>query len=527
MLRGMPIKWKITFLSFGIVLFSLMMGEIMFVGNSLRLYNDELGQRLLVTARTVAQVPTIIEQLSQPQKTISINNIVERIRVINNVDYIAVMDMNRKIYTSPLAQDIGTQSQGTDEAPAFVEHTYISKAKGDLGISLRAFVPVMNRDNNTQVGVVLVGDVLPSVWTVVWGIRNQVFITLFLSLFFGVWGSWLVARHIKKQMLELEPHEISRMLLERTATFHAMHEGIISIDNADKITIFNDKAKRMLKIDQDVIGKPIRAAVPDEQLADILQRNHVLVNEEVRIGTDVLLYTRVPIMLNEQIVGAILIFQDRTEVTKLAEELTGVRAFVDALRVQNHEFMNKLHTIGGLIQLDHKEKVLEYVFQITEQKEELTRFLNSKIHNDQLVGLLLAKINRGRELGIDVVVDRNSKIDRFPEGLDQHDFVALLGNFLENAFEAVKYEAEKEIFLSIDQTAHALSILVEDTGCGMREDEQAQMFEKGFTTKDGVARGYGLYLVKSIVDKGRGQIEVHSELGRGTTLVLTFPLTSP
>ncbi len=52
-----------------------------------------------------------------------------------------------------------------------------------------------------------------------------------------------------------------------------------------------------------------------------------------------------------KLLGAVAMFKDRTEVKKLAEELTGVKAFVQALRVQTHEHKNKLHTIAGLLQL--------------------------------------------------------------------------------------------------------------------------------------------------------------------------------
>jgi two-component system, CitB family, sensor histidine kinase DctS len=523
-IRGIPIKWKIILLTFGIVLYSLLIGEITYIGNIIRQNEQELSQSLLVTARTVAQMPAITEQLSDSKQKGSMNNLVERIRAINNVDYIVVMDMNRKIYTDPLDEKIGTFSKSADEAPAFVEHTYTSKAKGDLGTALRAFVPVMDETNNTQVGVVLVGKVLPSLWDVLLSMHNQIFITLSLSLLFGVLGSWQLAKHIKKQMLELEPYEISKLLLERTATFHAMHEGIISIDNDDRITVFNDKAMHLLKIGTDVIGRPIRDVVPDERLAEILESNQTVYNQELQVGTDVILYDRVPIRLNEQIAGAVMIFQDRTEVAKLAEELTGVRAFVDALRVQNHEFMNKLHTIAGLIQLDNKEKVLKHILEISEEREELTRFLSSRILDDHLAGLLLAKINRGKELGVDVKIDRNSKMNRFPEILDHHDLVALIGNLIENGFDAVRFKEEKEIFVSIDQDSDTLSILVEDNGCGISEDVQGRIFEKGFTTKPGVARGYGMYLVKSIVDKGQGHIAVDSQDGHGTSFVISFPM---
>ena len=124
------------------------------------------------------------------------------------------------------------------------------------------------------------------------------------------------------------------------------------------ITIFNHKAKEILGIEGDVIGKKIVDVLPDTHLLEILEINRPIYNKDLHVRNLVIVSNRIPIKVEGKTVGAIAIFQDRTEVTKLAEELTGVKAFVSALRVQNHEHMNKLHTIAGLIQLGKKEKAL-------------------------------------------------------------------------------------------------------------------------------------------------------------------------
>ena len=99
---------------------------------------------------------------------------------------------------------------------------------------------------------------LPTLPEIVANFKTEIQYILLLTLLFGVCGSWMMAKHIKKETFELEPHEISRMLTERTAAFNAMHEGVIAIDNNKIITIFNEKAKQMLNISGDVIGKDIR-----------------------------------------------------------------------------------------------------------------------------------------------------------------------------------------------------------------------------------------------------------------------------
>ncbi|MDQ0919117.1 two-component system sensor histidine kinase DctS [Paenibacillus sp. V4I5] len=523
-IKGLRMNWKITILSFGIVLFAICIGGINLIGRVIHLQEQELGQRLLVTARTVTQLPSILSGLTEQSRRQEINPITERLRIINDVDYIVVMDMNGIRWSHPSSSRIGELSQGEDEHSAFAEHTYLSRAKGEQGTALRAFVPVMN-EQHEQIGVVLVGKLVPGLTGIILDMRGQIYVTVLLSLLFGILGSWMLSRHIKEQMFRLEPVEIAQLLVERTATFNAMHEGVIAIDSKEYVTVFNDKAKKMLQIEGDVLGRPIREVLPDTRLPEILQLNHAIYNQELHIGPADILSNRVPIKVGHQTVGAVAIFQDRSEVTKIAEELTGVRAFVDALRVQNHEYMNKLHTIGGLIQLDHKQKALDYLFETMEAQSELSSFVSSKIANESAAGLLLGKISRGRELGIDVRLDRASRLVRFPENMDQHDIVVILGNLIENAFDALKEkDGKKEIFISIEQDDDLLSILVEDNGKGMGEETKQRLFERGFSTNADEGRGIGLYLIHNIVNKCGAHLEVESTVGVGTSFILTFPM---
>jgi two-component system, CitB family, sensor histidine kinase DctS len=523
----LPIQIKFTILATGIVIFSILIGGIIQFGNFQQMKENELRKRVMITARTVAQLPEVKEHLSIKQGWSELNPMIERIRIINHVDYIVVLDESRTRYSHPVETMLGTKSKGKDEGPAFAEHTYISKAKGELGVAIRSFVPILN-DKREQIGVVIVGSLLPTFYETIYGIKNEIAIVFFLTLLFGAFGSWLLASHIKEQMFRLEPHEIVRILVERTATFHAMHEGVIAIDNQENITVFNDKAKKMLGIEGDVVGKQIREVIPDTRLPEMLQLEKPIHNQEIQVNQTNIMSNRVPIKVNGETVGAVAIFQDRTEVREMAEELTGVKAFVEALRVQNHEHMNKLHTIAGLIQLGNEEKALNYVFQVTEEQEELTNFLNKIINNDNLAGLLLSKVRRGRELGIKVSIDPNSRLKRFPNNLDHNDFVLILGNLIENAFtalEKVDYE-DKRIDVSIEQNDEVCEILVEDNGCGISEEDIEHIFRKGFTTNDIKGNGLGLYLVQSIVKKGEGEIEVTSKLNEGTSLLITFPMNS-
>ncbi|WP_221567995.1 sensor histidine kinase [Alkalihalobacillus sp. TS-13] len=524
-LQRLPIRWKITILSFGIVLFSLLIGGIILTGNIYEMKERDLSHRSLLTARTVANLPEVQSGVTESRGWIEINPIVERLRTINNADYIVVLDMNRIRYSHPNEDMIGTVSSGKDEGPAFAEHSYTSKAEGELGTAVRAFVPIMN-EQKEQIGTVVVGIIQPTLWEVLGELKHQMAVIAVLTLLFGIIGSWLLARHLKQETFQLEPYEIVRLLKERTATLQAMNEGIIAIDRDGGITVFNDKAKKILNLEEEVAGVHIDEIIPESKLNEVLSDGKSMYREEIRINEKIIMSSRVPILVDGEIVGAVEVFQDRTEVTSMAEELTGVKAFVDALRVQNHEHMNRLHTIAGLIQLNENDKALDFLFENQEEQQTLTKFLSKQVKDESIAGLLLSKISRAKELDIELTISPESCLKSFPGLLDRHDFVLVLGNLIENAFDAFTgiERDTKLVEVHLSQSDDQLYLSVEDNGKGMTDEAQASMFTKGYTTKGNNGSGIGLYLVKNVIEKGEGSARVKSIHGEGTSVELIFPM---
>lgn len=515
-------------LTFFIIVFSFLVAGIFVIGNILSTKEKELGNQAMLVARTVAKLPEVQNELLSDQKpkdqSKKMNETIEGIRIINKADYIVVLNMEHIRLSHPVKSLIGKKSETSDENAAFAEHYYLSKAKGEVGTTIRAFVPIMD-NNHQQIGVVIVGYSLPSIIEILYGIRKEILVATLLSLLFGAWGAWILGRNMKKQMFDLEPHEIAKMYTERTETFNAMHEGIITIDNDFTVTIFNTKAKQILGVTEDnLIGKKIYDILPDTRLPEILDYNIPIYNKELLINQHTILSNRVPIEVDGKTVGAIAIFQDRTEVKKLAEELTGVKEFVQALRIQNHEHKNKIHTIAGLLQLGHYKQALNYIEEVKDRQEEIANFLNDRIKNQNISGLLLSKINHGKELGISVEIDMNSQLTYLPEQLDFNDFVVIIGNLIENAFDALQLakKDEKKVMISIDQDDETLSILVEDNGVGMSQEVIERIFDNGYTTKRNENHGIGLYLIQDIVKKLDGTIDVASTPGEGTSIYVTF-----
>lgn len=527
-IRKLSMNSKIMFLTFFIIAFSFIIAGAFVLGSMMKEKEEEIGQRAMLVARTVANLPelkVLLQKENFNEASKNINEMVDDIRTINRAEYIVVMDMNRIKYSHPSKNQIGLKSKSTDLNAAFAEHYYLSKAKGEKGFMIRAFVPIM--DQNTQIGVTVVGYSLPTFSDLFKEYSSAMMITFALSILFSALGAKTLGMHIKKQMFGLEPDEIATMYVERTETFNSMHDGIIAINQDLMITIFNQKACEILGVNLEpskCIGKRIDEVLPDTRLPEIVYSEKPVYDQEIFVNNHSILSNRIPIFVDGKIVGAVAVFKDLTAFKKMAEELTGVKAYVQALRVQTHEYKNKLHTIAGLLHLGHSKQALEYLSQVSSEHDTVTKFLNERIYNENISGLLLGKIIRGKELGITVTIDKESRFTKIPEKLDYHDFVLLLGNLIENAFDSLimSNKEDKQIHLSIDDRDDVLAIEVSDNGIGMTKEIQSQIFERGFSTKEKENRGIGLYLIQQIMIKGNGTIEVYSEPNKGTTFLITF-----
>ncbi|MEN9578198.1 MAG: hypothetical protein RJA70_1207 [Pseudomonadota bacterium] len=113
------------------------------------------------------------------------------------------------------------------------------------------------------------------------------------------------------------------------------------------------------------------------------------------------------------------------------------------------------------------------------------------------------------------------QVQCYPNQLNQ-----VFMNLLVNSTQAI--QGEGTITITTRQVGEQVEILFQDTGCGISRDAQDRIFDPGFTTKGvGVGTGLGLSIVHQIVDDHGGEIEVSSELGRGSTFLLRLPLTLP
>jgi PAS domain S-box-containing protein len=101
-----------------------------------------------------------------------------------------------------------------------------------------------------------------------------------------------------------------------------------------------------------------------------------------------------------------------------------------------------------------------------------------------------------------------------------------LTNLIFNAVDAIvaKGETEGTITIRTGRRNGFVFLEVTDTGIGMDEETKRRCMEPFFTTKGEKGSGLGLMMVYGTMQRHEGQIEIESELGKGTTFRLLFPL---
>lgn len=108
----------------------------------------------------------------------------------------------------------------------------------------------------------------------------------------------------------------------------SIHEGLIAVDEAGRVTIFNPAAEKIMGIPAaEALGRPVEEVIPNTRLHLVLQTGQAELDQMQEIGNTTILTNRVPVR-NErgEITGAVAVFRDISEVKRLAEEITALRA---------------------------------------------------------------------------------------------------------------------------------------------------------------------------------------------------------
>lgn len=334
---------------------------------------------------------------------------------------------------------------------------------------------------------------------------------------------------------------------EKEAVLESLVEGVIAIDGDMIITYANNMALKILGFEREnFIGQSFSIAEQHKCYAIL-----IACQQEQRALTDTLNIKRENQKFFLDIVaapkkensGAILVLQDKTSHYKLLEMRK------DFIANASHELKTPITIIRGFAEALHDnpdlphETCVEVTGKIVRNCKRMTNLIKDlltltdveNIPTSRLIECdLYEVIQNCCHTILDVHPDAQISINK-PEDVDMyliadpHLMELAFINLIENA---AKYSnPPAEIKIEMNKTEDRLQVSIADKGIGIPPADLEHIFERFYTVDKAHSQkmggsGLGLSIVETIVEKHYGKISVESQVGKGTTFIITFPTTS-
>ncbi|MBO0443290.1 ATP-binding protein [Vagococcus fluvialis] len=491
----------------------------------------QVEEKIKLITDMVARQPEIIQALETPANNeTDIQQLASDIMKDTQVDFIVVLDKNLIRLSHPDQTALGKPFSNIPDAKLALDgKSHFSTKEGILGEGTRYFTPVKDNQGNV-IGVICVGLRSITIDAELEEAHTKLLIGLFLGLSVGVLGATYGAYRIKKIIFNLEPYEIANLVYDKELVEQEITESILAINLNKQIILMNKEAQKLLKKIDSSYNLKLNDFLP-EKLYEALFESVFISKQKIkdqRLSIDQLniVVNTSPIFAKNKFRGAVVTFRDQSDLTLLIQQLSGTEQYIDSLRAQTHEFMNKMQVIMGMIELKQYDDVSRYINKLHNNFQAEVGYITDKVKSAAIAGYLLGKAGEAQEQKITFILDPNSYLPELTESADIHELLQILGNVLTNAFDAVKLEFVKEVTLSLnfDSEEEIIIITISDNGCGIDLSYANLIFNNKFSTKS-TNRGYGLYMVHKTITSRAGLIEFSSTKDLGTEFYIEFPIT--
>lgn len=183
-----------------------------------------------------------------------------------------------------------------------------------------------------------------------------------------------------------------------------------------------------------------------------------------------------------------------------------------SIRKKQHDFNNHINAIQGILYTavsyeelrDQEEK---YLNEITQEHQQIS--ILTKVENPLIAGFLTVKIQEAERKGINV--EHNCIFPKAKINIPEYQLIEMMGILLDNAIEAVEQmDTGKQIQIQLLMAEGIASFSVTNTYLVSNVKDISKFFTKGYSTK-GDNRGIGLYKLKEMIQKQKGEISLLEE----------------
>ena len=486
----------------------------------------EYQRRALAIGQTFAAMPAIRLALYRHDAADRqlIQSLAQEVRRQTHASYIVVINRYGIRFSHPDPALIGRRV--SEPVVALDGRDHLGVDHGNLGVSANAKVPLRAPDGQI-IGEVSTGIEESKITAQLLHQLPTLLLYLAIALGIGTIASFTLARRLKRSTFGLELDEIASLFQEREAMLHNVREGVITLDTDERVTLINDEARRLLPIHEYAVGRTIDEIVGPGRLRDLLSGATTGEDQVVLTDQHILVVNRMPVTRGGRKLGAVVTLRDRTELEALLRELRGVDALTTALRAQQHEFSNRMHTLAGLIELGDHDAAAHYALDVSKASGGLAESIRAQIEPPELAAMLLAKTTVAAERGVTLALTEDSQLPA--EGLDLAAILTIVGNLIDNAIDAAATGPWPQRVTVHMSGGDRISVVVSDSGDGISEEAAPRVFEDGFSTKPAEPdrqRGLGLALVHRLVTNVGGTITFSSgsPADRGTTFQVSLPV---
>jgi sensor histidine kinase regulating citrate/malate metabolism len=464
---------------------------------------DRAREQAIAVARSIADSPAVRDALHTADPSTTLQPYAEAVRADADVDFVVVMAPDRTRYTHPDPARIGGRFVG-DLGGALQGKVFTQEYAGTLGPSIRSVVPVL--DGGTVVALVSVGITLDRIDAQLRRELPAIVLAALGALAVGLLGAWLISRRLRRQTHGMGEREITRMYEYYRAVLEAVREGLVLIDGDGTVQLVNEEARRLLDLPEDVVGRSLVDLGLPPGLVEAIESDLSESDTLYVLDEQVLVISSAPAYWGGKDVGAVVTLRDRTELQHVTGELDLVRGLTESLRAQNHESANRLHTVVSLIEMGRPETAVELATEDLRIAQDLADRVVGAVHDPVLAALLLGKTSQAAERGIELTVGGDVGSEALP--VAARDLVTVVGNLLDNAFDAVSESPERKVSVSIVEDEDRVVVVVGDSGPGVPPEDAERVLERGWSSKATSGRGLGLALVGQVARRHGGTVSV-------------------